>query len=764
MKKTFTKIVALACCLFSTAAFAQLTPELLYYKFDGSGTNVPNYASAPPVGTATATLMGGLTQGIGTSEICSGSVIGSGVSSSTDYVNTGWATSLSSASSWTISFRTSNITGTSTLYYIFGDNNASAFRCFTNGVAGPNNWILRGTGLSDVYINGGATVAPHMCTYVYDATLAQVRGYLDGVLVTTVAQGAFTFSSAGPFKVIGYGTNVGMSAGGELDEFRLYSRALTGAEISQLYNPFTPSGFAGSDLSFCTGGSVTLNIGNWPFTDAAWSNGSISDTAIVSTPGTYIVSMSGVCGTGSDTILVNDGRTTSSISPSVCGVTYTAPSGAAYSVSGTYMDTINNVAGCDSVITINLSLASPSSSTLSVTSCGMYMAPSGQMIMSSGTYMDTITNTAGCDSVITINATINQPTQYAFAVTTCGMYTTPSGMMVMTSGTIQDTIPNAAGCDSVMTISVTINQPTTYAMAWTACDSYTSPSGVVHTSSGAFFDTIPNAAGCDSIISIQLTINNATASTITTVACDQYLSPSGIFLDSTGTYTDIIPNAAGCDSVITINLTVNYSTTTSMNVTACNSYTAPSGAVYTSSGTFTDIIPNAAGCDSIISIGLQITPLDTTVSVIGIGTLQATQSGASYQWLDCNNGMSPVAGATTQTWTPFQNGSYACIITNGNCSDTSGCHQADPIGIEENAFAAGITLYPNPNSGNFNINLGNTYTDVTVMITDLAGRVVYSHQENAASLIPIQLDAAAGTYVIVVTSGDNQATFRMNKQ
>ncbi len=38
-------------------------PELLWYRFDGTGTTVPNLASAPPVGTNNATLMGGLTQG-----------------------------------------------------------------------------------------------------------------------------------------------------------------------------------------------------------------------------------------------------------------------------------------------------------------------------------------------------------------------------------------------------------------------------------------------------------------------------------------------------------------------------------------------------------------------------------------------------------------------------------------------------------------------------------------------------------------------------
>src|SRR5687768_12100633 len=108
MKKIFTRIFALACCTLSTTAFAQLlTPEVLYYDFNGSGTTVPNLASAPPVGTTTATIMGGISQG--GSSICEGTLIGSGVSSSTDYLNTGWAPNLGTGS-WTISMRTENIT------------------------------------------------------------------------------------------------------------------------------------------------------------------------------------------------------------------------------------------------------------------------------------------------------------------------------------------------------------------------------------------------------------------------------------------------------------------------------------------------------------------------------------------------------------------------------------------------------------------------------------------------------------------------------
>ena len=211
--------------------------ELLHYQFDGLGTSVPNVALNPPAGTATATLMGGLTQGAGGQ--CGGALIGTGVAN-TDYLDTGWATSLGTGA-WTISFWSKGISTSNVLFYVFGGALPTGFRCFTNGVAGATNWVIRGPGLSDTYINGGALGTPTMNTFVYDPGAANLKGYLNGTLVTTVAQGALDITESGPFKVMGNSTNrVGAPAGGLLDEFRVYSRALMATEVANLYAATCP--------------------------------------------------------------------------------------------------------------------------------------------------------------------------------------------------------------------------------------------------------------------------------------------------------------------------------------------------------------------------------------------------------------------------------------------------------------------------------------------------------------------------------------------
>jgi hypothetical protein len=85
---------------------------------------------------------------------------------------------------------------------------------------------------------------------------------------------------------------------------------------------------------------------------------------------------------------------------------FTSPSGRIWTTSGIYMDTILNYMGCDSIITIDLTVKNSSTSRISETVCNSYISPNGKIWTTSGIYTDTIPNTVGCDSVITIDLTI----------------------------------------------------------------------------------------------------------------------------------------------------------------------------------------------------------------------------------------------------------------------------------------------------------------------------------------------------------------------
>lgn len=213
-----------------------LTPELLYYNFEtATGANVPNLATNPPVNATTATIMGAPT--VGNNIVCPGkALVGSGGSSTSNYLASNWNMSLSG--SWSVHLKLGNfVNGTdSTLYYFFGDA-TTEFRCFTNGVAGTNNVILRSNAFPDITINNvfDANAADQKdVVFTYSGSTGQLKGYLNGVLVTTVSGNVGLTLSGGAFKVGGYSSNTGLKAGMTMDEFGLFSRELTAAEVVSL--------------------------------------------------------------------------------------------------------------------------------------------------------------------------------------------------------------------------------------------------------------------------------------------------------------------------------------------------------------------------------------------------------------------------------------------------------------------------------------------------------------------------------------------------
>jgi alpha-tubulin suppressor-like RCC1 family protein/GH43 family beta-xylosidase len=375
-----------------------------------------------------------------------------------------------------------------------------------------------------------------------------------------------------------------------------------------------------------------------------------------------------------------------------------ALNGTTYTSSGIYTQNLTNVSGCDSTLTLDLTIHQPTASTLTEVACGSYTL-NGTTYTSSGIYTQNLTNVSGCDSTLTLDLTIHQSTTSALTEVACGSYTL-NGTTYTSSGTYTQSLMNAAGCDSILTLNLTVNQPTTSALTEVACGSYTL-NGTTYTSSGIYTQSLTNATGCDSILTLNLTVNQPTASALTEVVCSSY-TLNGTTYTSSGTYAQTLINAAGCDSTIMLNLVVNQPTTSTLTETACGFYTL-NGTNYTASGTYTQVLTNAAGCDSTITLLLTVNTIDVSVAQNN-NVLTANAPGLTYQWIDCDNGNSMIAGETNQTFTAQANGNYAVIVIDGTCFDTSVCNAVNTIGIKtEKSTAAAVLIMPNPNNGSFTI-------------------------------------------------------------
>lgn len=295
--------------------------------------------------------------------------------------------------------------------------------------------------------------------------------------------------------------------------------------------------------------------------------------------------------------------------------------------------------------------------------------------------------------------------------------------------------------------------------------SYVSPSGqYTWSNSGMYADTIPNAGGCDSLISINLTVNTAIFDTISPSVCNTYQSPSGMFVwDSTGTYQDtIVVGGGGCDTVFTINLSVNNSFA-SLTDSACGSYISPGGSIWTMSGTYPDTIPNMAGCDSILSINLTVTSLDITVAQNG-NTLTSNATGVNYQWVYCDSNFAPIPGATTSGYTAGADGSYAVIVSQNDCADTSACILLTPSAISTTQFSSRISAVPNPHQDEFRLDLPREFEEVEITIADVTGKLIFQQTFANRESIPLNIDGAPGFYFVQIRAEGKSETLKVLKQ
>ncbi len=87
------------------------------------------------------------------------------------------------------------------------------------------------------------------------------------------------------------------------------------------------------------------------------------------------------------------------------------------------------------------------------------------------------------------------------------------------------------------------------------------------------------------------------------------------------------------------------------------------------------------GYDSVFALDLTLDYMDALAISDG-GALQANISDATYQWMDCSTHL-PLFGETNQTFTPSIAGTYAVVVSNGICTDTSACVFIDNLSVEE---------------------------------------------------------------------------------
>lgn len=199
-------------------------------------------------------------------------------------------------------------------------------------------------------------------------------------------------------------------------------------------------------------------------------------------------------------------------------------------------------------------------------------------------------------------------------------------------------------------------------------------------------------------------------------------------------------------------------------VTTCGNYVwAQNGQTYTTSGTYTDAVSGST-CGTVATLNLTITGALNSNVIQNNLVLTASQPNLNYQWVDCNANFAPIAGATNQSYVATQDGSYAVIVSLGECSDTSACFTFDSSTLEENDFGAALVVYPNPTDGTVFVNLGAIESEVEVVLHDMNGRIIKRQTWSGSEQLEIRIDGASGMYFLAIQSVDGRkAVVRIEK-
>jgi hypothetical protein len=291
----------------------------------------------------------------------------------------------------------------------------------------------------------------------------------------------------------------------------------------------------------------------------------------------------------------------------------------AYSVAGTYHQYYTAASGCDSIVTINLSVLPVSSSTIEQETCNS-LTWNGEVYTESGTYEQTLQNQHGCDSVVTMHLTVNHDITRVISETTCNNYTW-NGQVYNESGQYTQTFSASTGCDSIVTLNLTVIPGDTTSLYVTTCDEY-EWYGNTYNGPGIYEHLLQSSAGCDSLLILDLSIGESFIMEYSESACNSFFWRGNTYCES-GVYYDTVPSPSGCDSLFILNLNLGFDMMIDTSATACSVFEW-NGIEYTETGDYEQTFQSVQGCDSIVTLHLTINDILTSE--------WSWQSCDSYTW------------------------------------------------------------------------------------------------------------------------------------
>ena len=219
--------------------------------------------------------------------------------------------------------------------------------------------------------------------------------------------------------------------------------------------------------------------------------------------------------------------------------------------------------GCDSTVTLHLTVNySTYGDTTAVVCDSFNWYDHTNLTSSTNTLTHLFTNAAGCDSTVTLDLTVHYSTTGDTTAVVCDSFNWYGHTNLTSStNTLTHLFPagNQWNCDSTLTLNLTVHYSTTGDTTAVECDSF---NWYDHTNLTSSTNTLThlfpagNQWNCDSTLTLHLTVNYSTYGDTAAVVYEPFTWYEHTALDSTQNvdHTFLGGNAMGCDSTVTLHL------------------------------------------------------------------------------------------------------------------------------------------------------------------------------------------------------------------
>ena len=269
--------------------------------------------------------------------------------------------------------------------------------------------------------------------------------------------------------------------------------------------------------------------------------------------------------------------------------------------------TFTNAAGCDSVVTLHLTVNYSNTGDTTAVACDSFdWYEHTDITQSCENLTHTFINAGGCDSVVTLHLTVNYSNTGDTTVVACESFDWYEHTGITQScENLTHTFTNAMGCDSVVTLHLTINNPLHTAVIENTCESYTW-NGTTYTVSGNYTYSHIDVNGCTQVDTLHLTINNPVHTAITENACESYMWNETLYTDG-GDYTYSHVDENGCTQVDTLHLTIFNDAISEFTIVTEEPCYTWNNVEYCETGDYSQTFQTIHSCDSLVTLHLTIT-------------------------------------------------------------------------------------------------------------------------------------------------------------